>query len=71
MRGNDAVAGSLVSYIDLEKRLRPEQPLRILRGLVNRADHGQMDSSEWVRMLEKQICRTNCVSSCERNTLVL
>ena len=69
MRGNDAVAGSLVSYIDLEKRLRPEQPLRIIRDLVNRADHVQMESSERVRMLEKQICRTSCVNSCERNML--
>jgi hypothetical protein len=69
MRGNDAVAGSLVSCIDLEKRLRPQQPLRVIRGLVNRADHGQMESSERVRMLEKQICRTSCVNSCERNML--
>jgi hypothetical protein len=69
MRCNDAVAGSLVSYIDLEKRLRPEQPLRVIRSLVNSADHGQMESSERVRMLEKQICRTSCVNSCERNML--
>lgn len=69
MRCNDAVAGSLVSYIDLEKRLRPEQPLRVIRGLVNRADHVQRESSERVRMLEKQICRTSCVNSCERNML--
>jgi hypothetical protein len=67
MCGNDAVAGSLVSYIDLEKRLCPEQPLRVIRGLVNRADHVQMESSERVRIVEKQICRTSCVSSCECN----
>jgi len=24
MRGNDAVAGSLFSYVDLEKRVRPD-----------------------------------------------
>ena len=69
MRCNDAVAGSLISYIDLEKRLRPEQPLRVIRDLVNRADHGQMESSERERMLEKQTCRTSCVNSCERNML--
>lgn len=69
MRGNDAVAGSLVSSIDLEKRLRAEQPLRVIRDLVNRADHGQMESSERVRMLEKQTCRTSCVNSCERDML--
>ncbi|MCA3370953.1 MAG: IS5/IS1182 family transposase, partial [Roseomonas sp.] len=37
MRGNDAVAGSLVSYVDLEKRVRPDHPLRVIRGLVNGA----------------------------------
>ena len=37
MRGNDAVAGSLFSYVDLEKRVRPDHPLRVIRGLVNRA----------------------------------
>jgi transposase len=35
MRGNDAVAGSLFSYVDLEKRVRPDHPLRVIRGLVN------------------------------------
>ena len=28
MRGNDAVVGSLFSYVDLEKRVRPDHPLR-------------------------------------------
>ena len=37
MRGNDAVAGSLFSYVDLEKRVRPDHPLRVIRGLVNSA----------------------------------
>ena len=36
MRGNDAVAGSLFSYVDLEKRVRPEHPLRVIRSLVNK-----------------------------------
>ncbi|MCA4919846.1 MAG: transposase, partial [Roseomonas sp.] len=35
MRGNDAVAGSLFSYVDREKRVRPDHPLRVIRGLVN------------------------------------
>jgi transposase len=37
MRGNDAVAGSLFSYVDLEKRVRADHPLRVIRGLVNSA----------------------------------
>jgi hypothetical protein len=35
MPGNDAVAGALFSYVDLEKRLRPDPLLRVIRGLVN------------------------------------
>jgi transposase len=35
MRGSDGVAGSLFSYVDLEKRVRPDHPLRIIRGIVN------------------------------------
>jgi hypothetical protein len=35
MRGNDAATASLFSYIDLEKRERPDPPLRIIRSLVN------------------------------------
>ena len=37
MRGNDAMAGSLFSYVDLEKQVRPDHPLRVIRGLVNGA----------------------------------
>jgi hypothetical protein len=37
MRGNDAVAGSLFGYVDLEKRVRPDHPQRVIRGLVNSA----------------------------------
>jgi transposase len=35
MRGSDAVAGSLFSYIDLEKRVRADHPLRVIRSVVN------------------------------------
>jgi transposase len=35
MRGNDGVAGSLFSYVDLEKRVRPDHPLRVIRSIVN------------------------------------
>ncbi len=37
MRGNDAAPGSLVSDVDLEKRVRPDHPLPMIRGLVNSA----------------------------------
>ena len=35
MRGNDEAAGSLFSYVDVEKRVRPDHPLRVIRGVVN------------------------------------
>jgi transposase len=35
MRGNDTVAGSLFSYVDLEGRVRTDHPLRVIRGVVN------------------------------------
>ena len=35
MRGSDAVAGSLFSYLDLEKRIRADHPLRLIREVVN------------------------------------
>jgi len=35
MRGSDAVAGSLFSYVDLERRVRVDHPLRMIRGIVN------------------------------------
>jgi transposase len=37
MRGSDAVAGSLFSYVDLERRVRADHPLRVIRGVVNAA----------------------------------
>src|SRR5215211_7151641 len=37
MRGWDHQSGSLFSYIDLEKRIRPDHPLRTIRRLVDDA----------------------------------
>ncbi len=37
MRGDDGICGSLFSYIDLGKRVRPDHPLRLLREVVNAA----------------------------------
>lgn len=37
MRGKDEVRGALFSYVDLERRARPDHPLRLIRGLVNAA----------------------------------
>jgi hypothetical protein len=35
MRGNDAAAGSLFSYVDIEMRVRADHPLRVIREIVN------------------------------------
>ena len=37
MRGQDSRSGSLFSYVDLEQRVRPDHPLRMIRTLVNEA----------------------------------
>jgi transposase len=37
MRGKDEVRGSLFSDVDLEQRIRPDHPLRAIRGIVNAA----------------------------------
>ena len=37
MRGGDKRTGELFSYVDLEKRVRSDHPLRAIRGLVNGA----------------------------------
>src|SRR4051812_21725252 len=35
MRGDDGICGSLFSYIDLERRVRSDHPLRMIREIVN------------------------------------
>jgi transposase len=35
MRGSDAVSGKLFSYVDLEKRVPADHPLRVIREVVN------------------------------------
>ena len=37
MRGDDTICGSLFSYIDLEKRIRADHPLRLIRAITNAA----------------------------------
>jgi hypothetical protein len=37
MRGGDKRTGELFSYVDLEKRVGSDHPLRAIRGLVNDA----------------------------------
>jgi transposase len=37
MRGDEANSGSMFSYIDLEKRVRPDHPLRVIREISNAA----------------------------------
>src|SRR5260221_3260076 len=35
MRGSDQGTGSLFSYVDLEQRVRPDHPLRVIREIAN------------------------------------
>ena len=35
MRGSDWISGALFSYVDLEQRVPPEHPLRLIRSVVN------------------------------------
>ena len=37
MRGGDDRSGELFSYVDLEKRVRADHPLRAIRAIVNEA----------------------------------
>jgi transposase len=37
MRGSDKVSGALFSYVDLEKRVRADHPLRVIRSIANDA----------------------------------
>jgi hypothetical protein len=37
MRGSDAVSGALFSYVDLDKRVRPNHPWRLIQGIANDA----------------------------------
>src|SRR5512133_3018013 len=37
MRGDDAICGKLFSYIELEKRIRADHPLRAIRAIANAA----------------------------------
>src|SRR5205085_12516760 len=37
MRGDDAICGRLFNYIDLEKRIRADHPLRVIRAIANAA----------------------------------
>jgi hypothetical protein len=51
-----------------EKMSAPNLPYREAR-TFSRADRVQMESSERVKMLEKQSSRAGCVNPCERNML--
>jgi len=37
MRGDDGICGNLFSYVDLEKRVRADHPLRVIRQIANAA----------------------------------
>jgi transposase len=40
MRGSDRQAGALFSYVDLDRRVRPDHPLRLIRKIVNEVLEG-------------------------------
>jgi hypothetical protein len=35
MRGDDAIYGNVLSYIDYEKRIRADHPLRVIRTIAH------------------------------------
>jgi hypothetical protein len=44
MRGDDAICGSLFSYIGLEKRIRADHPLRMIRAIAMRRSNRRLAS---------------------------
>ena len=51
MRGDDAICGRLFSYIDLEKRIRSDHPLRVIRAVANTALKSLSSEFEQLRAL--------------------
>ena len=66
MRGEDKGTGELFSYVDLEKRVRSDHPLRAIRGLVNEALVALVDDS--LRFMRRsggrRSRRRNCSERC-------
>jgi transposase len=46
MRGSDRQAGALFSYIDLDRRVRSDHPLRVIRKIVNEVLEGMSPEFE-------------------------
>ena len=55
MRGDDANKGSLFSYVDLEKRVRADHPLRVIREIENTALKSL--SCDFAALYSPQYCR--------------
>ena len=51
MRGEDRSNGQLFSYIDIESRIHPKHPLRLIREVVNDALAGL--SAEFERLYSR------------------
>ena len=66
MRGEDQGTGELFSYVDLEKRVRSDHPLRAIRGLVNEALVALVDefSALYRRSGGRRSRRRNCSERC-------
>ena len=66
MRGADKGSGELFSYVDLEKRVRSDHPLRTIRSLVNEALVALVESSlrSMRRSADRRSRRRSCFGRC-------
>ena len=67
MRGDDAICGSLFSYIDLEKRVRADHPLRVIRAIANAALKslsGEFRSAVFAARPASRSRRSGCCGRC-------
>ena len=65
MRGGDKRTGELFSYVDLEKRIRSDHPLRAIRGLARRWSRWSTNSLRFMRRLGgRRYRRRSCSERC-------
>ena len=62
MRGDDGICGSFFSYIDLDKRIRPDHRLRLIRDIANTAlktlsgEFGKLGGINWSSQHNREEC---------------
>ena len=74
MRGGDKRTGELFSYVDLEKRVRSDHPLRAIRGRGGKPRRSRcrhaLPACAFVRRIEiTGLLRTRSTASCHGNRL--